>query len=94
MNFFSKIFPKSNKYLELEVNYAKLQKEFLELKAINSKLELRISELEKKNGLALIKKDSHNSSLSPSSDIVKKTKVFVSRVVASPVGRKDMKDIL
>ena len=55
------------KYVELESNYAKLLKE-------NSELKKRLLELEKKTEILSVKKDSHNSSLAPSNDIVKKNK--------------------
>ena len=55
------------KYVELESNYAKLLEE-------NSELKKRLLELEKKTEILSVKKDSHNSSLAPSNDIVKRNK--------------------
>ncbi len=84
MSFLRKIFPKNNKYLDL-------QKENVELKAHNSKLELRISELETQLKFSLIKKDSHNSSLPPANDIIKKNQSLRSKSIRKPGGQKGHK---
>lgn len=96
MSFFNKIFSNSRhnlqeKIVELKTYIAKLEKENITYKKINLEQKLRILELEKKVELILIKKDSHNSSMSPASDIVKKNqslRVKSNRKSGGQVGHK------
>ncbi len=92
MSFFSKIFSNNSHNLqeeivELKTYIAKLEKENTTQKNIISKQEIRILELEKKIELILIKKDSHNSSMPPASDIVKKNQSLRTKSNRKPGGQ-------
>ena len=91
MSFLSKIFPKSNNYLALQKENAELKTQYAELLAYSTKQNLKISELEKQIERLLIKKDSHNSSMPPANDIVKKNQSLRPKSKLKPGGQKGHK---
>lgn len=72
MEILSKIFGTESINSKLQEENKKLKAENIELKARVSELELLVSELKKQIEQSKTKKDSHNSSMPPSSDINKK----------------------